>query len=97
VQHHLERLRMESQIGATLHQIDLRSGDPAIGKRLKDLGLPADCVIVSIHRGDRLVVPRGDSRLLPGDRLTVLAQEATLDRLNKILRREDDRSRQAPR
>ncbi len=96
-QHHLERLQLESQIGATLHQIDLRGGDPAVGKRIKDLELPTDCVIVSIHRGDRLVVPRGDSRLLPGDRLTVLAQEATVDRLNKVLRREDGQSRQAPR
>ncbi len=96
-QHHLERLQLESQIGATLHQIDLRGGDPAVGKRIKDLELPTDCVIVSIHRGDRLVVPRGDSRLLPGDRLTVLAQEATFDRLNKVLRREDGQSRQAPR
>jgi len=85
-EHHIERLRMESRIGATLVQVDVRPGDAAAGKRLRELGLPSNCVIASIHRGGRVVVPRGDVQLLAGDRLTVLADADTVDRLSEVLR-----------
>ncbi len=84
-EHHIERLRMESRIGATLVQVGLRTGDAAVGRHLRELGLPSDCVIVAIHRGGQVVVPRGDSELLPGDRLTVLTGASTVDSLSKAL------------
>lgn len=86
VEHHIERLRMESQIGAALIQVDVHPGDAAAGKRLRELKLPTNCVIASIHRGGRVVVPRGDVQLLAGDRLTVLADAGALDRLSEALR-----------
>ncbi len=38
---------------------------------LKDLGLPRGCVLVSIIRGDEVIIPQGSSVLQPGD--TVIA------------------------
>ncbi len=84
--YHIERLRLESRIGATLVEIALRGGDAAVGKPLRNLGLPPDCVIVAIHRGSQVVVPRGDSVLLPNDRLTVLTGADSVDDLSRALR-----------
>lgn len=55
-------------------------------KELKDLNLPKDCVLVTVVRGDDVIVPRGDTILEPGDKViavTTLEQEETL---KKVLR-----------
>jgi len=38
---------------------------------LRDLGLPPGCVLVSIVRGEEVIIPQGESTLQPGD--TVIA------------------------
>jgi trk system potassium uptake protein TrkA len=47
-------------------------GDIA-GKSLMDLGLPRECLVAAILRGSRIVVPKGDAVLAPGDNLLVIA------------------------
>jgi CIC family chloride channel protein len=86
-EHHLARVRLERAIGAELVEIDLNTGDAAIGKRLKELKLPSDCVIVSIQRGGRVVVPRGNTQLLAGDRVIAFAANDSADNLRRVLHR----------
>jgi CIC family chloride channel protein len=82
--HHLARLRMEAATGTELVEIVLNASDASVGKQLKDLSLPSDYVIVSIRRGRRVIVPRGNTLLLPDDR--VIALTASHDgSLRKIL------------
>lgn len=48
---------------------------------LKDLGLPQGCVLVSIIRGEEVIIPQGSSILEPGDTViavTELDKEGTL-------------------
>ena len=42
------------------------------GRALRDLGLPGDVLLVSVQRDGELLVPRGNTRLELGDRLTVV-------------------------
>lgn len=84
-EHRLERLRLEAAAGTELAEIDLEPGDAAVGKRLKDLPLPADCVIVAVRRGGHVVVPRGQTRVLAGDRLIALAGGAGAHDLRRLL------------
>jgi CIC family chloride channel protein len=83
---HIARLRLEAAVGAELVEIDLNSGDAAIGKYLKEIALPKDCVIVSIQRGRRVVVPRGSTQLLAGDRMIALVGACTTEELQTVLR-----------
>ena len=84
-EHHLARLRLESEVGTELVQIDLTNGAIAIGKQLRDIKLPNDCVIVSIQRGGRVVVPRGNTQLLKGDRIIAHATIHVKGDLERIL------------
>jgi len=88
-EHHLERLRLESAAGAGLVEIDLGAESAAVGKRLKEIALPDECVIVSIQRGGRVVMPRGNTQLQPGDRVIAMAAPQAKDRLEQVLRAED--------
>ena len=49
-----------------------RHGSEAAGKKVKDLKLPGNCLLVSIQRGRREMIPRGNTVLLPGDTLAVM-------------------------
>jgi CIC family chloride channel protein len=85
---HIDRLRMETMIGSGLSEIYIRNEDAANGKNLSEIHLPEDCVIASIQRGRQVVVPRGHTQLLAGDRLIVLASNGSLEHLKKALHEE---------
>jgi mannitol/fructose-specific phosphotransferase system IIA component (Ntr-type) len=51
-----------------------KKGAELIGLPLRDLSLPDGTLIAMIRRGDELVIPRGDTTLMDGDRITVLGQ-----------------------
>jgi len=57
---------------AHLVEVTLAEGSPAAGSSLVDLQLPRDATVVAVVRADRLVVPRGDTVLSPGDEVMVL-------------------------
>ena len=84
--HHMARLRLEAAAGSDLVELNLSAGDAAVGKQLRDLSLPKECVIVSIRRGQRVVVPRGDTCLLAGDRVFALAGAGCAPGLRQALR-----------
>ncbi len=57
---------------AHLVEVTLAEDSPAAGQAIADLGFPRDAVVVAIVREDRLVVPRGDTVLQPGDEVLAL-------------------------
>jgi len=62
-------------------RVDLPEDSPAINKEVKDIELPADSVLVSIVRGEEVIVPKGNTILKPGDdviALTLIGNEPQL-------------------
>jgi trk system potassium uptake protein len=58
----------------------------AAGKLVRDLDLPHDCVLTAIIRGGALIIPRGDTMLLPDDEVLALVHSSQLDHLASVLR-----------
>jgi trk system potassium uptake protein TrkA len=48
------------------------SPNALIGRRLREAAIPADSKVAGLIRGDRMIVPRGDEQILPGDRVVVI-------------------------
>ena len=62
-------------------RIDLPNDSPVINKQIQDIQLPTDSVLVSIVRGEEVIVPKGNTILQPGDdiiALTVVGNEPQL-------------------
>jgi len=62
-------------------RVDLPADSPVINKEVKDISLPADSVLVSILRGEEVIVPKGNTVLKPQDdviALTVIGNEPQL-------------------
>ena len=69
-------LRDASYLSLRLRVVDASAS--LIGKQIKDVKLPTDCIIALIRRKDAMVVPHGDTKLLEGDRLTFIAEPKAL-------------------
>ncbi len=48
-------------------RVDLPPDSPVINKEIKDIELPPDSNLVSILRGEQVIVPKGNTALMPGD------------------------------
>ncbi|MBI3946778.1 MAG: H(+)/Cl(-) exchange transporter ClcA [Armatimonadetes bacterium] len=86
-EHLREKPVYEALLEYDLHRSDQQpqeAGEPALvdlvveprsvmdGRRVRDLGLPPGCLLVTLKRGGREIVPGGDTLLQPGDQLVVI-------------------------
>lgn len=88
----------EMSLGDVMTLLKLRRGqyslvenkvDPmavASGKAIKDLNLPAECVLTAIIRGGNLIIPKGDTVLESDDEVFALVHVSQLDKLAAIMR-----------
>ena len=70
---------------AHLVEVTLAEDSPAAGTALVDLGIPREATVVAVVREDRLIVPRGDTRLLVGDEVLVLVTADAEDKVQQLL------------
>ncbi|MDD3274466.1 MAG: NAD-binding protein [Candidatus Omnitrophica bacterium] len=62
-------------------RVDLPDDAPVINRQVKDISLPKDAVLVSIVRGEEVILPKGDTVLKTGDdviALTMIGNEPQL-------------------
>ena len=70
-----------------LLQSEVVAGSSLDGASVGQVPWPADTTLVSIERDRRLVVPKGDVRLVAGDRLTVLAADDSEEAAREVMGR----------
>jgi len=67
-----------------LVEITVNEGNRWLGHYVKDLVLPADCVIASILRADSAVFVRGDTQILLGDTIHMITNRSTFPEIKKL-------------
>ncbi len=70
---------------AALVEVGLPETSPCRGKAIRELDLPPDTVIVSVIRGGKLVIPRGDTKLEAGDEILAVSTVKAEKPLKDIL------------
>lgn len=73
---HVDRARLEHRTGENILEIRLQDRHRAVGKTVRELDLPPQSLLVSIRRGGRVVIPRGDTCLERGDVIVILVPES---------------------
>jgi CIC family chloride channel protein len=77
IQHRTERMRRLQQVdGTEFVDVYLTPGDRAVGMTVMEVAreLPEDCVLVSIERDGRVIIPHGDTVLQSGDHVTAFTR-----------------------
>jgi trk system potassium uptake protein TrkA len=70
---------------ARLVEVTLAGDSPAVGREIVDLRFPRDSTVVAVIRERRVIVPRGDTVLDPGDEVLVLVTEDSEDSVRRLL------------
>ena len=65
-------------------EIHLSSSSPAAKRPVRDLALPPDSVLISLIRGERIIVPRGDTTFQPNDTVLALTVTSRVEELRKV-------------
>jgi len=66
-------------------RVDLPEDSPVINKEIKDVQLPADSVLVSVVRGEEVIVPKGSTMLKPGDDVIAITSIGNESQLLNLL------------
>jgi hypothetical protein len=72
-------------LGTRLVHFGIPADSPVAGKRLSALAVSPDSLVVALRRGTRMLVPRGDTVLQGGDRITVATTRSDGARLEDIV------------
>ena len=72
-------------VESQLVDVEVPIESPVIGKRIVEAGLPKGALIVLIGRGEEFIVPNGGTVLGSGDRLSVLADKASLLKTRELV------------
>ena len=79
---HLLPLR---HMGLEILEVVLSPWNRGVGKRLSEMSLPRDCLVSLIIRNGSFVIPAGDTLLLGGDELIVMAKSEREEELRACL------------
>ena len=74
IQNRVLQSRLASRSGTKFLELKVKENSAMAGSRLADLQLPQNCIVVSILRSERVLIPRGNTTLEPGDIVTVFVE-----------------------
>ncbi len=82
----LETMHLFGKGDMQLVKVAIPESSPVDGKRLSDIGLPHNSVVVAVDRPDRdLEIPTGDTTLHDGDAMIVIVKNGAGERIRSIL------------
>lgn len=79
----LKEALLHDERSVALH---IRSNDPSsvmVGRTLREIGLPAGCLVTWLRRGDEVIVPHGGTVVEDGDRLTVIGDPGSIKQVRE--------------
>ncbi|MCW3010756.1 MAG: potassium/proton antiporter [Solirubrobacterales bacterium] len=75
------------RLGAEVIEFGVRPGDAAVGRAVRELGMPRAALLNVIIRGEEAIPPRGSTTIMEGDRLHVLVRQEVALEFRELLQR----------
>ncbi len=67
-----------------LHILKGKKTELFINKELKEIKFPSGCLVALLQRGGEIIVPKGNTKIHEGDRITVIGDPESMKELNKF-------------
>ena len=84
-QYKMEELQLGNLNDANFIEVVVPKKAEVIGKQIRQLHLPENCLIVSIRRGRKLYIADGYTVIQPGDRVSAISNHGCIDSLRSQL------------
>lgn len=87
IQHRTKRAQVRNLDNTEFVDFALAPNAAAINKTIKEIApsLPEECVLISIRRQGRVLIPHGDTLFLPGDQITAFVRTQNIQLLKESL------------
>lgn len=72
-QYTAEKIRLNHLIGAHIYEVFVAPTAKIANKEIHEIQWPPECVVASVQRANRLIVPHGDTKILANDTITLVA------------------------
>ncbi|GAB6138123.1 potassium channel family protein [Halanaerobaculum tunisiense] len=73
-----------------MHYIQVVEGSLSHDKRIKDINIPDEAILITILRGDQAIVPRGDTTIKAKDTVIALADPEVKDKLLALMQEKQE-------
>lgn len=80
----LSAISIKGEQAEVLEAVALETSD-IVGKPLKNISFPKGSLVTGIIRGDKIIIPSGESVIEPGDRIIIFVQRSAIPKVEKIL------------
>jgi trk system potassium uptake protein len=81
----------DGQVQIVEFDVESGAGDEVVGQPLREARIPADSKVASIIRGERMIVPRGEASIEPGDRVIIIGSPRAAREWSAIMARDRKR------
>jgi trk system potassium uptake protein len=71
--------------GVSLEEVTLAASSPVVGKLVSEIEIPRNATMVAIVRNRQVIVPHGDTRLVEGDEVVILATNSSEGEIKALL------------
>jgi len=87
IQHRTQRMKIRNIDGTEFVELTLKDDSPATGKTVGEIAcnLPHECILISIRREGKVLIPHGETQLQTGDQLTAFTRSEDVEQLYKSL------------
>jgi len=87
LQHRARRMQLRNLDGTEFVDLKLKQGDRAVGQTVEDIAcvLPHECILISVRRDGRVLIPHGDTTFQVGDHITAFTRSEDGETLHACL------------
>lgn len=65
-------------------QVEVSKDSDTVNKHIKDLDIPENAVLIAVHRGKEVIIPRGNTSIKAGDNILAFSNVETKAYINKL-------------
>lgn len=69
-------IELSDSVKSELIEVDIMDDSPAAGRKILELNFPKTALIVMINRSGKFITPNGNTQIMKGDKLMILAETA---------------------
>jgi CIC family chloride channel protein len=84
LRHRAHQVRLGAYGGMNVEELVIQPDSPCAGRRVREVDWPRDCVLASVRRGRRVLIPRGDTVLSAEDVLVAVCEGEAAERLRRL-------------
>jgi CIC family chloride channel protein len=84
VRHRAHQVRLGAVTDVQVQEVTIEENAPCANRRVSEVTWPRDSVIATLRRGQRVIIPHGDTLLKPGDVLVIAAEGEARQQAHKL-------------